>query len=130
MTIEEILMTKGPDVLIALPDNTVFEAARMMTQADCGSVVVQSDTELLGIFTERDLLKRVAAKGLDINTTRLDEVMSSPVKTCALGDDIRQVADRMESDRIRHLIVVEGDVVIGMVSLRDILRAGFRQSIS
>lgn len=121
-TIEDILMAKGPDVVVAAAGNSAYEAARMMAEANVGSVMIKDGDVLQGIFTERDLLRRVVAKGKDPAATSLGEVMTAPVKTCSLGEDVRDVADRLEAEHIRHLAVVEDDALVGMVSLRDVLR--------
>jgi CBS domain-containing protein len=121
-TIEDILMAKGPDVVVAAPQNTAYEAARMMAEANVGSVMIKTGDDLQGIFTERDLLRRVVAKGKDPAATPLAEVMTSPVKTCHLDENVHDVADRLEAEHIRHMAVVAEDALIGMVSLRDVLR--------
>lgn len=126
-TIEEILMLKGPDVIVTPPDTTVREAAVLMAQANVGSVIVKDGNDVLGIFTERDVLQRVVARGKDAATTRLDEVMSSPVRSCALSDDVSQVATLLTSEHIRHLAVIEDDALIGLVGLRDIMAAEIRE---
>ena len=126
-TIEEILTIKGPDVIVTSPDTTVSEAASLMTQANVGSVIVKSDNDVMGIFTERDVLQRVVAKGKEAATTRLDEVMSAPVQSCSLNDDVSQVAIRLSSEHIRHLAVIEDGALIGLVGLRDVLAAEIRE---
>ena len=125
-TIEEILMIKGPDVIVASPDTTVSEAAALMAQANVGSVIIKSGNDVMGIFTERDVLQRVVAKGKDVATTRLDEVMSSPVRSCSLNDDVSEIATRLSSEHIRHLAVIEDGALIGLVGLRDIMAVEIR----
>lgn len=126
-TIEDILMVKGPDVIIASPDTTVRETAVLMSQANVGSVIVKSGSDVMGIFTERDVLQRVVAQGLDPATVKLEEVMSSPVRSCTLSDDVSQVATRLTSEHIRHLAVIEDGALIGMVGLRDIMASEIRE---
>lgn len=122
-TVEDILMVKGPDVVVAGPDNTVEEAAKMMCQANVGSVIVKDDDAITGIFTERDMLKRVVAKGLDPKAVKLLDVMSSPVKTCTLEDSVESSADIFKKAYVRHLAVVDDGVLIGVIGLRDIMSA-------
>ncbi len=120
-TVEDMLMRKGPDVIIAAPDNTAHDAAKMMCQAGVGAVIIKDADELAGIFTERDLLCRVVTKGKDPGTTPLAEVMSSPVKTCGIDDTIASVGEIMASQHVRHIAVVEGNALIGVIGLRDVL---------
>ena len=120
-TVEDILMNKGSDVIVSAPMDTVLEAARLMSEAHVGSVVIRQDNRVAGLFTERDLLRRVVAAGKDPATTRLADVMSSPVLTCRLADDLEDCASRMGERKIRHLVVVEQDALVGLISLRDVL---------
>jgi len=122
-TVEDILMVKGPDVVVAGPDNTVEEAAKMMCQANVGSVIVKDDDAIAGIFTERDMLARVVAEGLDSKDVKLIDVMSSPVKTCTLEDSVESCADIFKQAYVRHLAVVDEGVLIGVIGLRDVMHA-------
>ena len=120
-TVEDVLMTKGPDVLVASPDDTVFEAARVMAQGKVGSVVVKEGDAIVGIFTERDLLCRVVAKAKNPAEVTLADVMTCPVRTCQLSDSVQTCVDIFAEERIRHLAVVDGGVLVGLVSVRDVL---------
>ena len=125
-TVEQILMVKGPDVIVAAPTSTVLEAARLMTEANVGSVIVRETGEILGIFTERDLLQRVVADGKDPSSVLLADVMTSPVKSCRLSDDLQACARELSAGHIRHLAVVEEGALVGLIGLRDILSAQLR----
>ncbi len=120
-TIEDVLAAKGPDVVVASSDTTVREAASMMSQANVGSVIIKDFDDTKGIFTERDLLQRVIASGKDPAATRIDEVMSSPVKSCGLSDTTGEVIGLLTTEHIRHLAVIEQGVLIGLIGLRDVL---------
>ena len=127
-TVEQILMVKGPDVIVAAPSNTVFDAAKMMAEANVGSVIIKDGGHTEGIFTERDLLCRVIALRKDASTTTLAEVMSSPIKACGLDDEVHEVANMLTMEHIRHLAVIEGDALIGVIGLRDLLTAELRET--
>ncbi len=120
-TVEDILMIKGPDVIVASPGSTVMEAATLMAEANVGSVIIRTEGKVEGIFTERDLLRRVVTTGKDPNTVLLSEVMSSPVKSCRLADDIRHCAEMLNDRHIRHLAVIEEGALVGLISFRDVL---------
>ncbi|MBN2584413.1 MAG: CBS domain-containing protein [Planctomycetes bacterium] len=128
MKVEDILMVKGPDVIVAPPDTTVADAARMMNQADVGSVIIKDGDQVKGIFTERDLLKRVVAKGLDPHSVRLAEVMSSPIKSCRLEDAVHDCGLRLTREKFRHLAVMEDEALIGVIGLRDVMSAQIREA--
>jgi len=91
-----------------------------MDGVNVGAVVIRQDGRVIGLFTERDLLCRVVAAGKDAAAISLADAMSSPVHTCRLGDDLQDCARRMSQQKIRHLVVVEQDALVGVISLRDI----------
>lgn len=125
-TIEEILMVKGPDVVVAPSETSITQAAKLMAEAKVGSLIVKDGDAVKGIFTERDLLQRVVARRRDPEATGVSEVMSSPVEECRLADDTDMVADRLTSRHIRHLAVIEEGALVGMISLRDVMAAKVR----
>lgn len=118
-TVEEIM--KGPDVVVAVLDDTVEAATKMMSDAEVGSVIIRKNSKVLGIFTERDLVKRVVAKGKDPKVTKLCDVMTSPVKSCKVNDSVVDCAKQFAEGKIRHLAVMEEDALIGVIGLRDVL---------
>lgn len=122
-TVEKILEHKGPDVITALPSATVREAAKLMAQANVGACVIKQGDKIFGIFTERDLLRRVVGAGKDPNILTMAEVMTGTIKSCRLSDSIARIQEMMDKERIRHLPVIEDGVLVGMISLRDILSA-------
>ena len=126
ITVENILMGKGPDIIVAASTNTVLEAVRLMAEDNVGSVIIRDGDDIRGIFTERDLLCRVVAHGKDPSQTLLEEVMSSPVNACRLGDDIRQCARMLSETNTRHLAVIEEGALVGLISQRDVQAAQAR----
>jgi len=125
-TVEEILMVKGPDVIVASSDTTVHDAVVMISQANVGSIIIKDGPDVKGIFTERDVLQRVVAKGKDPAATLLSEVMSSPVKSCRLSDDVTEIGYILTGEHIRHLAIIEDGALIGLIGLRDVMAAGIR----
>jgi len=123
LTIANILMAKGPDVVVAGLDSTVEEAAKLMSQANVGSVIVKDDDAIAGIFTERDMLARVVAEDLDAKDVKLSDVMSTPVKTCSLDDSVSSCAEILRREHIRRLAVVDDGVLIGVIGMRDVMYA-------
>jgi CBS domain-containing protein len=119
-TVYDVLMHKGSDVISALPETTVRQAAQKMIQANVGCILVEQDEKVIGIFTERDLLRRVVDAGRDPNTTTLREVMSSPVEMCCPQDDLKVCVGIMMASKFRHLCVVDNGEPVGVISLRDL----------
>src|SRR3712207_1360927 len=110
----------GPELVSTRPDETVCNAAKYMAENGCGSILIIEDGRLLGIFTERDLLVRVAAVGLDLTTTRLRDVMTADPEFIDAKEPVEEAVRRMDEAASRHLAVVDGKRVLGVVSTRDI----------
>ena len=104
------------------PGATVREAARRMTEQGVGSVAVCEGARLVGIFTERDLL-RLSAAGADLDSTSVGDEMTRALVTVSADADIVAAARLMGERGIRHLPVVEGENLLGVVGIRDVLGA-------
>ena len=102
---------------------SVREAVELMARRHIGAVMIASDDKLIGIFTERDLLKRVVAPGLDPARVVLGEVMTRNPDTLTPDDEVHNALDLMSRRGYRHLPVVDGGKVVGMVSVRDLSAA-------
>lgn len=108
-------------LLLAAPDTTVYEAARLMAKKNVGAVLVVEEKLLRGIFTERDALKRVIAKGLDIKTTPLSAVMTPDPRALHPEESFGYALTLMHDNGYRHIPVVQDGVPIGIVSARNAL---------
>ncbi len=120
-TAEQILMDKGPDVLVISPKASVLDAAILMKQSNVGGLIIKEDAEILGILTERDLLRRVVAAKKDPANTLVEEVMTKDIVSCRLDDKTVDLQKIMSKLHIRHVPVVEDGALIGIISLRDVL---------
>jgi len=119
--VSEILSYKGSRMHSVRPEATVVDAAILMNEHKCGSLVVMDEDELLGIFTERDILSRVVAKRRDPATTRVADVMTREVACCRIDTSIEEARSVMKNRRIRHLPVVdEAGRLYGMISIGDL----------
>lgn len=114
-------------VITLKPETSVLEAAETMAEHHIGAVLVCRDEGLAGIFTERDVLTRVVAKGLDPKKTKVSEVMTSNPDTVGPQDVAMTALQKMAERGYRHLPVVEGEKVIGIVSQRDLYAAVKRE---
>lgn len=100
-------------------ETSVRDASRLMAKNDVGSIVVLDGDRLLGIFTERDAVKRVLAYDHDPRTTSISEVMTRDPDTVGPDDSVTEAIRKMDEFRYRHLPVVENGKVVGMMSIRD-----------
>ncbi len=116
------------DVLRLSADTTVREACRRMEQARVGAAIVDGDGgEIAGIFSERDLMRRVVNAGKDPDATRVAEVCTREVITARPDQHSGEILRLMQTRHIRHLPVVEDGRVLGMLSLRHLLRADLEE---
>ena len=118
-TVKHILAKKKPGTITMNPDETVLNAALMLDRLEVGAVVV-TDIDRIGIFTERDLLRRVVAKQRDPATTLLRDVMTTPVATCRPETSLLECLAIMEGRYIRHLPVMDNEGICGLITNRDI----------
>lgn len=120
-TVQEILGRKGRSVVSIVADDSVLTAARLMNSRGIGSVVVLDDDELVGIFTERDILRRVVAERQDPAKTTIRDVMTAPVITCRPEAKVEECVALITERRIRHIPVIDDDGICGMITSGDIL---------
>ncbi len=104
------------------PNQTVFEAAGYMVNCNVGAVPVLDDTKLVGIFSERDIMRRVVTEGRDPLTTHIAEVMSTDLRTVTPSASSEEAMCVMQTHGVRHLPVCDGKTLVGFLSLRDLLR--------
>jgi CBS domain-containing protein len=121
-TISHILKDKGGDVHRTAPDITVLRAVEMMCAVRVGALMVCQEGKPIGMFTERDLMTRVILAGRDPGKTRIEEVMSRDVVYVEPSTRAEEAMAVMTERRCRHLPVVAGGKVVGMISIGDLVR--------
>jgi CBS domain-containing protein len=114
-------LIKGQDTYRAEGRQTVLEVAQAMVERNIGAVPVLRDGILVGIFSERDLMKRVVVEGGDPRTVRVEDVMTADPRTVSPRDSVETCMLIMKEHGFRHLLVCEGQRLRGVISLRDIL---------
>src|SRR6516165_3146986 len=122
MTARHILQQKGQNVWTVGPNATVFDALAKMAEKDVGSLVVMEDEKLIGIITERHYSRKVILKGKTSPTTLVRDIMDANVVHVRPDQTVELCMTLMTEKRVRHLPVVEGDKVIGIVSIGDLLK--------
>ena len=127
--VKDILESKGADVIVASSDTTVHEAAVMMSETNVGSIAIVDNHKLNGIFTERDIMRRVVVPELVPSDTPLSAVMTTSVKTITMDTTVVECYQIMTDMHIRHLMVQEGEALIGLVSLRDVLKFQIKEKL-
>ena len=121
-TIRDVLDRKGSTVLTVTSDTSVLDAIRTMSEANIGAVVIRDGESPLGIFTERDYLRKIALEGRSSATTTVAEVMSEPLITAPPAESTGDAMTTMTECRCRHLVIMDGDDMVGIVSLGDLVK--------
>jgi CBS domain-containing protein len=116
------LVAGRPELYHLGPDQSIRDAARYMTERRVGAVAVLDGTRLVGILSERDIMARVVAASLDLDKTTVGEVMSRDLAVAQVGESHEDGLRKMKQAGCRHLPVVDGDRLVGMVSQRDLLQ--------
>ena len=123
MNVSRILAAKPPSVVTIRPGRRIDEALRLMAQYDIGALVVtNSEDEIVGILSERDVVRQ-AVKAPDILSLKVSDVMTRNVIVGTPQDDLMSVAHTMTERRFRHLPIVDGTRLLGIVSIGDVLKA-------
>jgi CBS domain-containing protein len=123
MTVKAILSRKGNDVVTADPNATLAEAVRVLAARRIGAVVVTgADRRIVGILSERDVVRVLGDKGPSALDLPIGEVMTRKVTTCSLGDTIAELMERMTEGKFRHVPVVEEGRLTGIVSIGDVVK--------
>ena len=120
-TVRDILNRKGAAVIAVPPATTVLDAAQLMNDRGIGAVLVTDGTALAGIFTERDVLRRIVATRRDPATTPVSQVMTASLVTTTANATVEECASLMTARRIRHLPVLDGDALAGVVTIGDLM---------
>lgn len=126
-TVKDILAAKGTGVVTMVAEESVLNAARLMNERGIGGVVVTDGDGMVGIFTERDILRRVVAEQRDPAGTRIRDVMTTPVVTSRLEATLEQCVGIMTEKRIRHIPVVSDSGPEGIVTSGDIMAYQVRE---
>ena len=120
-TVDALLKEKGSTVYSIAPEATVFDAITMMSDKNIGALLVFENQRLIGIISERDYTRKVALKGKASKQTPVREILSEHLVTTAPEATIEECLVAMTEHRIRHLPVVRGDTVLGVVSIGDLV---------
>ena len=123
LRVTHLLAGKGKDLWSVDAEQPVLEAIQIMADRHIGALPVMRAGELVGVVSERDYARKVILLGRSSAETAVWQIMSSPVVTVGPGETVRHCMEIMTERRIRHLPVVEGGAMVGMISIGDLVRA-------
>lgn len=122
-TVRQLLESKPVEIHAVPPDAPVIEAVRLMAEHHVGALLVMEGTRLAGILSERDYARKVVLQGRSSKDTPVRDIMTERVITVGSGDSADHCMQVVTEHRIRHLPVMDGDNVLGVVSIGDLVRA-------
>jgi CBS domain-containing protein len=123
MTVKEILSTKGSDVTTTEPTATLESGIRILAERGIGSLVVLgADHRVIGILSERDVVRALAERGAGALTEPLAQVMTRTISTCTQSETVDSIMEQMTAGKFRHVPVVEEDRLVGIVSIGDVVK--------
>ncbi|HUD51004.1 CBS domain-containing protein [Parvibaculum sp.] len=129
MNVATILKAKGSDVVTIAPIMTLAEAAKLLTSRRIGAVIVMHGQQVLGILSERDIVKAIAASGAEALERPVRDVMTSRVITCSLNDGVDELMDSMTEGRFRHLPVIDRGELVGIISIGDVVKHRIAETV-
>lgn len=119
--VSELLKSRDGSVWHVLPEDSVYAALELLARHDVGALMVVKDGRLVGVFSERDYTRKIALQGRGSKDTTVAEIMTTNVITVTPSTRTNACMSLMRDKRIRHLPVVDGDTVLGMISIRDLM---------
>lgn len=123
MTVNQILSTKGKEVYSILSTNTVYEALTVMSEKNIGAILIIEHTVLKGVLSERDYARKIVLKSKSSKKAFVYEIMETNVVTVSPSDNLEYCMELMSTKRVRHLPVLENNIVIGIISISDVVKA-------
>jgi len=121
--VQHLLDSKGRDIISVTADVSVLDAIKLMAEKSIGSLLVMQGDELQGIMTERDYARKVIIKGRSSETTEVGEIMTTDVCSATSQETVNDCMAIMTKRKIRHLPVIDDGVVVGMLSIGDLVQA-------
>jgi CBS domain-containing protein len=123
MTVNQILSVKGNDVHSIISTITVYEALKVMGEKNVGAVLVIDNNQLVGILSERDYARKIVLKNKASKETYVHEIMEQNLITVKATDNLEYCMELMSAKRVRHLPVVDDAIVLGVISIGDVVKS-------
>lgn len=123
MKLSEVLRNKGSEVYRLKANNSIAEAATTLTEKKIGALLVEdNDGRIVGILSERDIVAGMGPHGADLHDVRISELMTTNLIKCTGQNTVLQAMEKMTDRRIRHLPVFDGDDLVGVISIGDLVK--------
>ena len=121
-TVRDMIRKKGGEVFGISPDATVYDALQLMAKHNTGALLVMQGTQMVGIISERDCVRKVELKSKTVKDTKVNDIMTANVITVDCDQSVEECEALMMEKSIRHLPVYDGSKLVGLLSVRDVMR--------
>ena len=121
-TVRDIIRKKGSEIWSIVPDASVYNALEMMAEKNARALLVMSAGRVVGILSERDCVRKVNLQGRTMQDTKVSEIMTAEVLSVQAGEQLETCMELMIEMNIRHLPVYDGEQLLGLISVRDVLK--------
>lgn len=128
MNVSKILETKGSEIISVDVGCTVLDVAKLLGERRIGAVPVMQGSKLAGIISERDIMRGLAIRGGGVLADDVDSLMTKSVFTCSANSSVQELMTMMTERRIRHIPVVDGDELVGMISIGDVVKERMQET--
>ncbi|MEJ2536517.1 MAG: CBS domain-containing protein [Calditrichia bacterium] len=126
-TAEQMIKEKGNHLISVSPDTTIYDALRLMIEKQIGAILVKKDDEIVGIWTERDLMRNTVTAGFDARTAKIGDYMTTGLKSAPAGDTVYMLKDKFLGLKLRHLLIEKEGKYIGLLSVGDVIKASIQE---
>jgi CBS domain-containing protein len=126
-TAEDILRDKEIDIISVTPDTTIIEAIRIMLKNQIGAILVKEGDKIIGIWTERDLMRNIVSAGFDPNTAKIGDYMTTGIKSAPITDTVYMLKDKFLGLRLRHLVIEKEGQYVGLLSTGDVIKTSLQE---
>ena len=120
--VKDILADRGSDIWGIEPDASVYDAIHLLAEKEIGALAVMDNDRIVGIISERDYARQIILKDRSSRQTLVKDIMSTDLVTAVPDQDVQQCMELMSESRIRHLPILDGDKLVGMISIGDLVR--------
>lgn len=127
VTIRDLLSTRSSHIFSIQPDATVYQALERMEQENIGAVLVLEGEKLVGVFTERDYARKIILKNRSSKETKVRDIMSTELFCMHPDQRVEEAMEMMSTKQVRHLPVTEGETVVGMISILEVVQSIIQQ---
>ena len=126
-TAEQMIKEKGNHLINVSPDTTIYDALRLMIEKQIGAILVKKGDEIVGIWTERDLMRNTVTAGFDAQKAKIGDYMTTGLKSAPASDTVYMLKDKFLGLKLRHLLIEKEGKYIGLLSIGDVIKASIQE---